>query len=226
MDEAPNDIDLIERYLLGKLSGEEVRMVEERLEEDHEFARKCRLIRTFPSMMSEQGRIEYEKQTATQPQNKVEKSSFRFPKAGYPVWAAIAIFVIGIIAFFFFFKSTRHDRQMTEGENPAMADTLKKSEIREPGKQTNPPDVDNPAGAVPEAIELLNPADGMTLSRKEEILFNWKQETDSFSNLYIFSELNDKLILWRGIKPGIREYRVPALGFYPGKFYWFVGTKK
>jgi hypothetical protein len=80
--------------------------------------------------------------------------------------------------------------------------------------------------AVQKTISLLSPADGMTVPRKEVILFNWTQKTDSFTRFYIFSELNGQVVLWRGITPGKREYKVPGLYLLPGKYYWYVGSKE
>ena len=54
------DNALIEKYLLRKLSDKEVEAFELRLEDDREFSRKFRLIKTFPEMMSEEGRKEME----------------------------------------------------------------------------------------------------------------------------------------------------------------------
>ena len=95
----------------------------------------------------------------------------------------------------------------------------------EPENKTVIPAVDKPVETAPEVIELITPADGIALGRSEDILFNWKQKTDSFTNFYIYSEVQDKMVFWRGIKPGIREYKVPVKFLRPGKFYWFVGTK-
>ena len=58
------------------------------------------------------------------------------------------------------------------------------------------------------------------------ILFNWTQKTDSFTRFYIISELHDQVMFWRGIKPGIREYKVPGNYLFPGKYYWYIGTKE
>lgn len=75
-------------------------------------------------------------------------------------------------------------------------------------------------------IELEAPADSMIFNRNGEILFRWKQKTDSFTNFYIISEISNLRVWWRGIRPGIRELKIPAINFKPGKFYWYVGTKE
>jgi hypothetical protein len=49
------DIDLIERFLGGQLSQDELMDFETRLEEDHEFARKFRLRKSFPSLFNASG---------------------------------------------------------------------------------------------------------------------------------------------------------------------------
>jgi hypothetical protein len=231
------DNDLIERYLLGKLTREEIRRVEIRLDDDREFARKLRLLTTFPEMMSEPARLEYEKQKAEAEVPVVKKKSFLLRKPKYLIWSGVLLFIlIGIALVFFFIKQGHHREKVVLEEN-----VTKKENIVNP---VVPPPKDSVAVTTPvtqpekketreitsgsgqNAIELLNPANGMKFSRKEMILFNWAQRTDSFTRLYIFSEYNDQVIFWRGIRLGIREYKVPGSYLFPGKYYWYVGTKK
>ncbi|MEI7662790.1 MAG: hypothetical protein WCK34_11345 [Bacteroidota bacterium] len=226
MNASQNDIDLIERYLLGKLTDAEIHAFEARLEEDREFARKCRLIKTFPEMMSEAGRVEYGKLAEVEAAPEVVKKKFRIPLPGNLAWGALAIVLIVAVALYFIMNARPVEDKAVKTESPLLTDTSAVPVKQAPEKKPEISGVDNPVNPVQRAIELDNPADGMTLSRKEDHLFNWQQETDSFTNFYIYSELQDKMVFWRGIKPGIREYKVPAKFLYPGRFYWYVGTKE
>ncbi|MEI6681623.1 MAG: hypothetical protein WCO44_03295 [Bacteroidota bacterium] len=221
----PVDNDLIEKYLLGNLSDAEVRSFEARLGDDREFARKYRLMKTFPEMMSEAGKLEYEKKFTVVPEILPEKKKIHLPKSGYFVWGAIFIAFVGISVFVFNHRSSFHPDPVTQEEQPAETTGIRTPAPPQHESTTVLPAVDNPVETAPEVIELVDPADGIALTRKDDILFNWKQKTDSFTNFYIYSEVQDKMVFWRGIKPGIREYRVPIKFLRPGKFYWYVGTK-
>ena len=86
-------------------------------------------------------------------------------------------------------------------------------------------DVQKPAPEIIQPVILENPANGKTFSRNEEILFTWKQQVDSLTHFFIHSDANGRLLLWKSIKPGIREYQLPARTFLPGQYYWYVGSQ-
>jgi hypothetical protein len=229
------DNDLIERYILGKLSGEEIRGFEARLGDDREFARKFRLLKTFPEMMSEPARREYEKILAETATPVVKKKTFLFLKPLYLIWIGISFIVLIGIAFIFIFVGKEHKKENVVRE----AKDVPKENVIKPAVPVKDTLAATPAVRQPErketreltggkgqkAIELLNPANGTKFSRKEAILFSWTQKTDTFTRFYIFSELNGQVMFWRGIKPGIREYKVPGNYLFPGKYYWYVGIK-
>src|ERR1039457_5228971 len=90
----PVDNDLIEQYLLGKMTETEVHDFLVRVENDRELARKLRLLKTFPEMMSDQGRLEFEKKQAEAAVPVVRKRFFLFLKLRTIFWVAIIIAVI------------------------------------------------------------------------------------------------------------------------------------
>ena len=227
MNSDQNDNDLIEKYLLEKLSGEEVVAVETRMGEDREFARKCRLMKTFPEMMSAEGKLEYDRKFAVVAEQEPERKPFRSPKPKTVTWVGSALILIVIVVLFFVFRTNQPAADSAKWVASPVTDTVNPKPIvaSEPEKKSVIPAVDQPVEQAHDAIELINPADGKSFGRTGEIVFSWKQETDSFTRFFICSEIRDKVVLWRGIRPGVREFRVPAANIYPGKFYWFVGTK-
>ena len=233
---SPTDIDLIERYLLGKMTDADIRSFEARLGNDRELARKFRLITTFPEMMSDTGRLEYEKKLVEAAEPVVKKKPFRVQRRRYFIWAAVSFTVIIAIALLLIFKeSDQQKTNIVREEN-----VVRKENIV---KDTAAPVKDTPA-VTPQlrpvkkeirevagnkgqkAIELLTPADGMKFSRKEVIMFNWTQKTDSFTRFYIISIPHDQVLYWRCVRPGIREYKVPGSYLFPGVYYWYVGRKE
>ena len=216
------DIDLIEQYLNGKLKGTGLRDFEFRLDDDRELARKLRLRKTFPSLFKAEGTDAIVMSTAEVPEPAIKKGKRNFINARVIVWGAIIIVLAGAFSYFILIGQ---DQPLLKAEtrphSPVKA-TPEVSKAQLPVSRTRP----EPAITVHQPVELDTPPDNKVFSRKEEILFRWKQETDSFTNFYIFSEDNRKLAWWRGIRPGIREYKVAARNFKPGKFYWYVGTKK
>jgi len=234
MSEIP-DLDLIEKYLLGKMNEPEIRNFELRLEDDRELRRKLRLIRSFPEMMSEAGRTEYENNQSRATEKPVKKKkSFRYPKRIYLAGASVAaIILIAILLFVYTGTDSENDtvvkeKNGTTSETPVSAittarkDTVVGSSVQTPVKKEI---LDVPVQEEQKTIELLKPAEGMKFSKKDILLFNWAQKTDTFTRFYIVSELHDQVVFWRGIRPGIREYKVPGDYLFPGTYYWFVGTK-
>lgn len=228
------DNELIERYLLGKLDKAELEAFNERLKNDRELARKLRLIRMFPEMMTPAAKLEYDAKSTPKVEKAAPKKKFRIPlpKIGYLLWITIIIVAVGIAVFLFF--------NLSSYIVPSHV-SLPKKPVAIPKPKTPPPPTALPKPiSVPqpveqkavevtrveptkEVIELVRPLEGTVFKRSDEVIFQWLQATDTFTRLYVYSATNDKLILWRGIRPGIREYRVTGTTFYPGTFYWFVG---
>ncbi|MEI6173600.1 MAG: hypothetical protein WCR01_07580 [Bacteroidota bacterium] len=90
MDPKSADANLIEKYINGKLTPAEVHDFENRLDEDREFARKYRFIKTFPEMMKDAGDVEPVKIVAAEkPDPELERVSFNLFKPLNLVWLAI-----------------------------------------------------------------------------------------------------------------------------------------
>jgi hypothetical protein len=226
MSEDSKDNELIERYLLGKLSTTEVRALKERIDDDREFRRKVRLISTFPEMMSPEAKKEYDAMNAPSEEQKSEpEKSFSFPKPTRTFWV-ITLCVCAaaiVVGYFTLFYTPREP--VKKPVQPVLKEEVKPV-VPQPKKEEKKVDsavIVKPVEPTKEAIELVRPTDGTVFSRTDEIVFQWIQATDTFTRLYVHSVTSDKLILWRGIRPGIREFRLPGTTFYPGTFYWFVG---
>ena len=233
------DNELIELFMLGKLSEKEIRAFQERRAKDREFRRKCNLIRTFPEMMSEEGRREFEKKQAEKVALESEKRSGGLPKKYRIIaWAAVSVLIIaGVVLFFIFKRDSQQVENTADKEIPAskgnvaqpLALPVKDTQAVISIKQEQPAEQaprEIGSGNLSGAIGLLKPAEGKEFSRKEAIRFTWTMKTDSFTRFYIVSRNSEKVVLWRGIKPGVREYEVPGNYLYPGKFYWYVGTRE
>ena len=226
---SPTDNDLIEKRILGKLTDEEIRSFETRLGDDREFARKYRLIKTFPEMMSKQGRLEYEKKLADAAVPVVKKKFFPIRKIEYLVWGTVLVIACITIILLFILTGKNHRMDIAVREDTIAKTAVTTGKVEPVVKQQQQEkreirEVSDKAGQ--ETIVLLNPPDGMKFSRKDTILFSWTQKTDTFTRFYIYSEIHDQVVFWRGIKPGIREYKVSGRYLYPGKFYWYVGAKE
>ena len=225
MDPKSADTNLIEKYIKGKLTPAEVHDFENRLDEDREFARKYRLRKTFPEMMNNAGDVGPEKIVPAEnpdPDPEPERVSFNLFKPLTLVWGAILVIIIGGVIFYTVVKTNKPREESTMLRHVLLNDSNTKPQVKQSDRITESQGVDS---SMRKPIELYSPDDGMTFSRKDEILFRWELETDTFNYLYVFSEIHDKLVWWRGIKPGIRENTVPAINFLPGRYYWYVGNK-
>jgi len=244
MSKEQEDIDLIERHLSGKLTHAEAVDFETRLGEDHEFARKLRLRKTFPSLFKAEGHDEIVMDLSETPEPVVRKKKVRSQKSRNIAWTIMVLILIGLITYFLISVTGWPSGQSPEQKPVAAA---KKAEVRPnvPLKATAKPEAPAPTSAVPstaqptekpatretafgpeKAIVLETPADGMVFNRSDELVFRWSIKTDTFTNFYLISETSEKLAWWRGIRPGTRECIIPANKLSSGRFYWYVGRKE
>ena len=109
------DIDLIERFLSGNLSHKEAMEIETRLEEDHEFARKLRLRKTFPSLFKAEGQDEIIMDLPETPVESYLTETVRKKGSRRVLWVIAGLLILAVSGFLFIrfllpvFKSTGHD---------------------------------------------------------------------------------------------------------------------
>jgi len=82
MNTSETDLELIERFISGKLSQTELEDFETRMEEDHEFARKLRLRKTFPSLFKAEGHDEIVMTPDSTPAEKPERKKRILQRTG------------------------------------------------------------------------------------------------------------------------------------------------
>ncbi len=235
MGSETEDIELIERYLEGKLDHQELRDFNRRLDEDREFARKVRIRQTFPTLLTEPADDSSLTQDTETNSQAPASGSRRFFKILLSVIGVLL--VVGLIVIIFLFSSKRINNnasdtlnQLWKKSEPSLTGT--DSVVKNPAvtKSSDPEsrtiDTVRPTSLYrTNAIELVVPEHEQTFSRNEAILFQWEQATDSTTNFYIVSVSGKKIYYWKGIKPGIHEYLLPARTFIPGRYDWFVGTR-
>jgi hypothetical protein len=237
------DIDLIERYLAGKLSPSEKMDFEFRLEDDRELARKLRMRQNFPSLFKAEG------SDAIEMELNQELTSGGAASAGRKAlkWilpALLVMLIAGVTVYFIFAPESISDtrkkpapvvkeRSKTPPEpRKQVATVLTPKDMIRPGtpEPTVTPTVNTvapenkPVSSGKGPVELLTPANRTEVLRGQEIVFQWKMATDSFTNFYLYSA-GHKLAIWRGIPPGIRQIKLDAAKFKPGEFYWYIGNK-
>lgn len=225
-----HDNALIEHYLLGKLSDAEIRAFKIRLDNDREFARKFRLMQMFPEMMSPEAKQEYDEKNVKQEEPVKPKVHHTPPSVPTKwIWLSVTLFTLMVIGAIIWVlpkstpkpESTTPPTVLKDSSKPVLSTiTLPEKKADSVGKPQVEKKVIEPQK---EAIELVRPTPGSLLKRSDEVVFQWIQVVDTFTRLYVYNTATDKLVLWRGIRPGIRELRVPANTFYPGTFYWYVG---
>lgn len=253
MDDKISDIDLIERYLEGKLTPDEVIRFDWRLEEDREFARKFRVRKAFPSLiqptLETPGEEHAESRKSQNTASEVEGGTVSGPPKVSPPPSTCryaALLVIGgsilIICFlaFLLFWSRQPDPMPEAVQAKTTAAALKDSVTRtasltdpitttkapvapDSGNQTAKPVKTTPIQAP---VVLHYPPDNSTILRSSSIEFSWSQQTDSLTNFFVYTTNNNHMVYWRGIKPGTRSYFVREWTFRPGQYYWYVGTSR
>ena len=237
----PADNALIERYLLGKLTDAEIADFNARLECDREFARKFRLIKMFPEMMTEAGRKELEKKIIEAAERLMAEKPPRYPNKKLLLWGAVSVSILVIVLLLIIFSGKHRTPQTaTIEQNKIMVhETVSNAVVPAPGKDTAVPATQKivnpqvkevqkrPAPSIlQKAIGPVSPEGNAKFYRKDTIFFRWNQKCDTFTRLYIYSDANNMLMLWRGITPGIQKYRIPGTYLFPGTYYWYVGSAK
>lgn len=236
MDSETEDIELIEKFLEGKLTHQELRNFNHRLDEDREFARKVRIRQTFPALLSDSV------ETESQPKEPV--AALRQPSSGGNKWKKITItltlsfLAICLIIFVFLFSSRLVDKRTADagtrpdngshrssfGSEPVPGIAAVEMPARSEERRSESGGSDTLKNT--NAIVLVVPEQDQTFNRNEPILFQWEQATDSTTNFYIVSVSGKKIYYWKGIKPGIHEFLLQARTFIPGRYVWFVGTRE
>ncbi len=221
MDLESEDIELIKKYLDGKLTGPELQAFNYRLEDDREFARKFRIRKAFPSLLPDNSQYRQTVKTEKISDETTEKPvSSKISRKTLWIFSVGVFLIITTVLFILFRTSDRnqaiHVIRNDTGSGPFRL--LDRFQISQEEKLSiEESDV---------AIVLISPAIDESFSRNAEIVFSWKQKTDSLTNFFIRSEISHKMLWWRGIKPGIRAYRLPPRTFLPGKYYWYVGNRE
>jgi hypothetical protein len=228
MNGDPADNALIERFLLNKLSSDEVIDFNLRLDDDREFARKYRLMSMFPEMMSETGRKELQQKQSEAETIIPPKKSFKIPnkKTFWIAGATIAVVCISVSALIFTVNNqANNDKLVAEDEEKSSATvpaaeasmvTLKNDPVPEPEK------ISPKEKAISSA--LIAPENGKIIPRTETIVFHWEIKTDTFTRICIEAEPTKRMILWRGIKPGVQNFEIPGLYLKPGQYSWYIGA--
>ncbi|MEI6885318.1 MAG: hypothetical protein WCO02_12570 [Bacteroidota bacterium] len=252
MDKEEQDINLIEKFLKGELTHNEAVDFETRVDEDHEFARKLRLRKTFPSLFNAQGHDAIVMDVDAKPEEAEPVRKVRKPVSRRLLWLVVALVLLaagGFVAFYFILPltwSSKHPAIQVKPSSltsankknlqlkpaPPSSAVNKQAAIPVTAAQTTTP-IQTPKTEVkpqpagrPQAVELILPIDNEVVSRGQDVVFRWKLQTDTFTNFYLISSANNKLAWWRGVKPGVRELTIPAINFKPGNFYWYVGRKE
>jgi hypothetical protein len=236
----PDDNVLIEKYLLGQLSDTEIEDFNCRVNCDHEFARKFRLIKTFPEMMSEAGRIEMDRKLNEAVEQVLARKASHKTIKKWLLGISAVVIALGIILIIIFPVLNQSGKAPKEEEISVKTSQEKviapkvaavKKDIPAPVPQPVTQvvkEVQSSASPVPtlKITGAVFPSGGAICSRKETIDFKWTQKCDTFTRLCIYSETNGKLMLWRGVTPGLQEYKIPGDYLLPGKFYWYVRSKE
>jgi len=221
MDPESEDIELIQKYLDGKLTGPELQAFNYRLEDDREFARKFRIRKAFPTLLP--GESQYRQSVKNQQEaveiNQKSVHSWFSKKTWWIL--SLAGFVIISSLLFILFRIRNNDHIVPENPTDTSSGPLRLLDRFQVITQEK-----SSAHEADDALVLISPAIDESFSRNAEIVFTWKQKTDSLTNFFIRSEISHKMLWWRGIKPGIREYKLPPRTFLPGKYYWYVGSRE
>jgi len=237
-----SDIDLIEQYIAGKLSPAEKMNFEFRLEDDRELARKLRMRQNFPSLFKAQG-----DDTIGMDVTQELSPSDTLLKKRNPLRWIIPLFLLLLVSGALIYYYVSQDSAIPSPKPPAVVSKKKpatppipakqikpvtvtrdstpqeKSPVTSPALKTAPP-AEKQGSPTRSPVELISPANHAEVLRSQEIVFQWKMATDSFTNFYLYSA-GHKLAIWRGVPPGIRQIRLEASKFKPGEFYWYVGDK-
>ena len=123
------DIELIEQFINGKLNHDELVDFETRLEEDHEFARKFRLRKAFPSLFNASGNdliVQDVKESVEEELPEIRAEEYQ-PKSFKPrciIWPALVIVLTIALVWFFFIRPKPAVNKTTDQTNTPAKTTL------------------------------------------------------------------------------------------------------
>jgi hypothetical protein len=130
MNKDQADIELIEQFINGKLNHDELVDFETRLEEDHEFARKFRLRKAFPSLFNASGNdlivqdLKEKNIEEELPEIRAEEYEPKRFRPGYIIWPSLGLLLAIALAWFFFIRPKPSVNNTADQTNTPAKSTL------------------------------------------------------------------------------------------------------
>ncbi len=217
MKDQANDIDLIERFLDGALSEDELDAFHQRLEEDQEFAQLVDLRKALPDHWRKAA--EYEK-TREEVGNALKltahKGIYRLNMIVLSIAASIVI-VVGISIALIFGVG---DRWFSEEDQPIVQqnDTVLTPEIDTPEEKAK---IAAYSSDSIQGIRLIYPKEGDSIKKTEAIIFKWEYQGDTTTTFYLI--LKESGIVHKAeVKPGQQSFTLPTEIVKPGVYSWYL----
>ena len=222
--ETNRDIDLIERYLDGDFTLEEQKSFNIRLTDDREFKDLVETrkesnelwfkARVYSTIKEDVNRIH--KQGSAQEKNILRLVPSFVAQHKYYSIAAIGLFLTGLVATLLFIVKPSQQINLADNARNKIYQIQKSKE--------------QPAKAKLEIyhfglVVLLKPEDGMFVSSKKTILFQWKYNGNSPVSFTI-SDTQKNSIYIKAISFSDSALLLPSGTLKPGTYKWFIGDQK
>lgn len=223
MQADPKDIDLIERYLDGELTEEEITYFQDRVYSDSEFEKLFLFRKELPAFWKSVSQYEEVSKTI-QHALSYRNHSIRF--GSYRTILAIAASVILLIGIgvVLFFVTMKNPSRFNQDQMVYQEDTLENFQIEQPVPKANREffTIDT----IPEN-KLIKPVEDAIFSDDHDMLFEWILETEADSIFFTITTGKNKVVLKQELHNGQTSYVLKKHSLPAGGYRWFLtGTEE
>ena len=220
MKDQANDIDLIERFLDGALSEDELDAFHQRLEEDQEFAQLVDLRKALPDRWRKAAEYEKIREEVGNALKLPEHKGIFHLNITVVSIAASTIILVGIAIGLIFGVG---ERWFSEEDQPIVQqnDTILIPEIDSPEEKTQIAVYS--FDSIP-GIQLIYPKEGDSFRYSQIITFKWDYQGDTTTTFYLIYKENGSIVCQQEIKRGEQSFTLPKKINKTGAYRWYLAT--
>ena len=215
------DINLIEEYIEGKLTGEILSIFEDRLKTDKVLAKEYKQRLKLAKLWIDAEEYQNTKSEIGKLIQK-EKSRRFFNNRFYMLSIAASIIILISMYFLLFHENnTNNNGQLNQFADVDDSVSNKENTII---FQYDEPDKLATIDSVPGNIQLLFPIGGETIYKSEPIIFKWKSDSKLIDTLYVCNKLDKKILLKSKIMLSDTTYTIKYPQLTEGKYLWYISA--
>lgn len=204
------DMQLIEEYLDGNLSKEEVDTFRQRLKNDEDFARAFELRKKMPALMKDALEFETTREEVRAAIQQEKTLIYGFNRN----WIYAAATIVILIGLFIVvkFTNTNDGDPGTQMAEDSQNETLK---------------IDNPTNyakftEIERNVEIVSPIEFQAFQQGKNVILKWQSESLGTAQIAVLKFGQEEILFFTEIVLSDREFVLPNKNLEPGKYIWYI----